>query len=462
MLVGNKNLPKGVSMQNFNIIIPNGALEILTRLEESGYEAYVVGGCVRDSLMGKIPDDWDITTSALPNEVIEVFKGGQVILTGLKHGTVTVRLNGKNYEVTTFRSEGKYLDSRHPSSVDFVRDIKEDLKRRDFTVNAMAYSPKRGLIDLYDGFLDLQNGTIRAVGVAEERFEEDALRILRGVRFVSSTGFDLDKNTLNAMIKKAELLQRISVERIFNELDKLLIGEFAHKALLTAPEIIFEIIPELEKCYNFNQHSKWHAYDVYKHTVFAIKGASAKRELKWCMLLHDIAKPQKFFLDDNGEGHFYGHADLSEEIAIKILKRLKAPTRLIERVCFLVKNHDRPFPQNDLKLKLRLAEIGEENARDLIGVKYADNFAQGTLRAQEERKNIEELEKRINGVFLSEKCMSIKDLAVDGNDVLLYGFKGKEVGEILHGLFIDVLTCNIKNERASLLKSIEKRAKNRL
>lgn len=462
MLVGNKKLPKGVGMQNFNIIIPNGALEILTRLEENGYEAYVVGGCVRDSLMGKIPDDWDITTSALPNEVIEVFKGEQVILTGLKHGTVTVRLNGKNYEVTTFRSEGEYFDSRHPSSVDFVRDIKEDLKRRDFTVNAMAYSPKRGLIDLYDGFLDLERGVIRTVGNAEERFEEDALRILRGVRFVSSTGFDLDKNTLNAMIKKAELLKKISVERVFAELDKMLVASHVEKALTFAPEVIFEVVPELKACFNFNQRSKWHLYDVYTHIIKSVQGVKAKRELRWCMLLHDIAKPQKFFLDDNGEGHFYGHADLSEEIAIKILKRLKAPTSFIERVCFLVKNHDRPFPQNDLKLKLRLAEIGEENARDLIDVKYADNFAQGTLRAQEERKNIEELEKRINGVFLSEKCMSIKDLAVDGNDVLLYGFKGKEVGEILHGLFIDVLTCNIKNERASLLKSIEKRAKNRL
>ena len=448
-------------MQKFNISIPDGALEILSRLEEKGYEAYVVGGCVRDSLMGKIPEDWDVTTSAFPEEILDTFKGEQVILTGLKHGTVTVRLKGVNYEVTTFRSEGEYLDSRHPSSVSFVRDIKEDLLRRDFSINAMAYSPKRGLIDLYEGVLDLERGVIRAVGKAEERFEEDALRILRGVRFVSSTGFIIEENTLKAMKEKARLLNKISAERIFVELDKMLLGESVEKALLYAPEIIFEVIPELKKCYNFEQHSKWHTYDVYRHIVYAVKGVKPKRELRWCMLLHDVAKPDKFFTDEKGEGHFYGHAELSEKFAYRILKRLKASTKLIKDVCFLVKNHDRPFPQNEVKFKLRLAEIGEEYALDLVDVKYADNLAQGTQKASEERLNIERLEERIKGAFASGECLNIKQLAVDGNDVLNAGFKGKEIGEVLQSVFVDVLSGNLQNDRQKLLKSIERRAKSR-
>ena len=449
-------------MQKFNILIPDGALEILNRLENNGFEAYVVGGCVRDSLMGKNPDDWDVTTSAFPEEIIKVFKGEQVILTGLKHGTVTVRLRGKNYEVTTFRSEGEYLDSRHPSSVSFVRDIKEDLKRRDFTINAMAYSPKRGLIDLYEGVLDLEKGVLRAVGKAEERFEEDALRILRGVRFVSSTGFSLEENTLKAMLSKVGLLNKISAERILVELDKTLLGAHVEKALLDAPDIIFEVIPELKKCYKFNQHSKWHSYDVYTHIVYAVKGVQAKRELRWCMLLHDVAKPDKFFLDDKGEGHFYGHADLSEKLAYRILKRLKATNKLIKDVCFLVKNHDRPFPRSDLKFKLRLAEIGQEYALSLVAVKYADNFAQGTQKAIEEKANIIALENRIKDTFASCDCLSVNQLAIDGKDVLEVGFKGKEVGDVLQSVFVDVLSGNLSNDRQKLLKGLEKRAKTRL
>ena len=449
-------------MSKLNILIPDGALDIVSRLENSGYEAYVVGGCVRDSLMGKTPYDWDVTTSAFPQEIIEVFKGEQVILTGVKHGTVTVRLNGENYEVTTFRSEGEYLDSRHPSSVDFVRDIKEDLKRRDFTVNAMAYSPKRGLIDLYGGFSDIKEGVIRAVGNADERFSEDALRILRGLRFVSSTGFSIEENTMIAMKNRAGLLNKISAERVFVELDKLLMGDYVDKALLQAPEVIFEVIPELKKCFNFEQHSKWHNYDVYRHIVYAVKGVKPKRELRWCMLLHDIAKPDKFFLDEKGEGHFYGHADLSEKFAYRVLKKLKASTKFTNDVCFLVKNHDRPFPQNDLKFKLRLCEIGEEKAMDLVEVKYADNLAQGTKKAEDERENITFLKERIEGVFASGECISIKQLEVDGNDVLDAGFKGKEVGEILNKMLVDVLSGNLQNDRKKLLKSLEKRSKTRL
>lgn len=446
-------------MQRVEIDIPNGALEIITRLDDCGYEAYAVGGAVRDSLMGKTPDDWDVTTSASPDKVIEIFGVDNVILTGAKHGTVTVKNGGKCYEVTTFRSEREYLDSRHPSSVDFISDLKEDLKRRDFTVNAMAYNKKSGLIDLYGGLSDLKNGVIRAVGNAEERFEEDALRILRGVRFVSKLGFDLEDCTRSAMEKKAHLLKKISSERVFSELDKLLLGDNVKKALTVCPSVIFSVIPELEKCYGFSQYSKWHLYDVYTHTVTAVESIEKKSELRWCMLLHDVSKPEKFFLDDKGEGHFYGHADLSEKMANAILKRLKAPAKFIQTVCFLVKNHDRPLPINAVKFKLRISEIGEDLARDLVKVKYADNFGQGTQKAMEERKNIEELESKIDAVFKSGECIFLKDLAVNGNDVLSLGYKGKEVGEILKGLLVDVISGNIPNQRERLLKSIQKRKK---
>ena len=345
------------------------------------------------------------------------------------------------------------------SSVDFVSDLKEDLKRRDFTVNAMAYNKKSGLIDLYGGLSDLKNGVIRAVGNAEERFEEDALRILRGVRFVSKLGFDLEDCTRIAMEKKAHLLKKISSERVFSELDKLLLGDNVKKALTVCPSVIFSVIPELEKCYGFSQYSKWHLYDVYTHTVTAVESIEKKSELRWCMLLHDVSKPEKFFLDDKGEGHFYGHADLSEKIANAILKRLKAPAKFIQTVCFLVKNHDRPLPINAVKFKLRLSEIGEDLARDLVKVKYADNFGQGTQKALEERKNIEELESKIDAVFKSGECIFLKDLAVNGNDVLSLGYKGKEVGEILKGLLVDVISGNIPNQRERLLKSIQKRKK---
>ena len=249
---------------------------------------------------------------------------------------------------------------------------------------------------------------------------------------------------------------------MFVELDKLLVGEFVFKALTIAPQVIFEVIPELKKCYNFNQHSKWHSLDVYNHIARAVSSIKPKQELRWCMLFHDVAKPDKFFLDENGEGHFYGHADLSEKVAYGILKRLKASNKLIENVCFLVKNHDKPFPQNDLKFKLRLAEIGEKNALDLVDVKYADNMAQGTIKSSEERQNIAKLESKIKEVIKTCDCINIKQLKVDGNDVVAYGFKGRQVGDVLQKLFVDVLAGNIKNEREKLLKSIEKRAKARL
>ncbi len=446
-------------MEKVKINLPPSVEEIISRLEGAGYSAYAVGGCVRDALLGKTPFDWDVTTSAKPDRILEIFSYTQTIPTGLKHGTVTVRLNGENYEVTTFRTEGEYIDSRHPETVEFVTDISEDLKRRDFTVNAMAYNPKEGLIDLYGGLSDLKSGIIRAVGYPKDRFLEDSLRVLRGVRFVSSTGFDIEENTLLAMVETAKNLSAVSVERIFAEFDKLLLGKYVKKALTVVPEVIFSIIPELERCYGFLQHSKWHLHDVYTHIVTSVEGIKAESRLRWCMLLHDIAKPDKFFTDQNGEGHFYGHADHSCTIAELVLKRLKAPTRFSKDVLFLIKNHDAPFPITRNKLKKKLSLMGDRAVLDLCEVKFADNYGQGTELAKAESQRLKETKTLILDIISSGECYKLKDLKVSGSDAERIGFKGEEIGKVLGETLDQVICGNLENDRENLLLFLQKKFK---
>lgn len=447
---------------DFKISLPKDVEVIISRLEERGYKAYAVGGAVRDSLLGKSPDDWDVTTSAVPDGILEVFSDLTVIKTGVKHGTVTVRLNGKNYEVTTFRRDGDYLDSRRPESVEFSLDVKEDLMRRDFTVNAMAYNEKEGLIDLYGGIEDLNAKILRAVGDPLERFGEDALRILRGVRFASQTGFKIERETYEAMKKRRSLLSKVSAERVFAETDKLLKGDFVKEALLLYPEVIFEVIPELKPSYKFEQHTKWHLHDVYTHTAIATASIKNRSELRWCMLLHDIAKPEKFFTDENGVGHFYGHPELSSVMANGILKRLKAPTKFTERVCLLIKNHDKPFPKDRKKFKRLLCELGEENVRALILIKYADHEGQGTKLAIDSNSALKEAENLLDDIIKNSECFSLGGLEINGDDVKEVGFKGKEIGEVLQSVLEDIISGNIPNDRQKLLKSIQKRAERRL
>lgn len=446
--------------QTPKIALPSAVQNIIARLEENGFKAYAVGGAVRDSLSGKTPYDWDVATSARPEKIMDIFADYTVIPTGLKHGTVTVRVGKENFEITTFRSDGDYLDCRHPQNVEFVSDIALDLERRDFTINAMAYNQKDGLIDLYGGLADLNAKKLRAVGNAEQRFEEDALRILRCIRFVSSTGFDVEENTLSAMRKKAYLLKKVSAERLFAELDKTLVGEHIEKALTVCPEVLFEIIPELKRCYGFLQHTRWHLYDVYKHTVIATASIKADRHLRWCMLLHDIGKPDKFFIDDKGQGHFYGHPELSEQMAIQVFKRLKAPTDFTKKVCALIKLHDRPFSFDRRKLKKDLSVFGEETVLGLLDVKIADNAGQGTEIALAESEKVLKVKDIILDIINSGECYKLKDLKIDGKDVESFGFKGKEVGEILSAVLSDVIGGNLPNDRQRLLSSLEKRADN--
>ena len=443
-------------MNNIKIDMPKAARLIISELENSGFKAYVVGGCVRDSLLGKFPFDWDITTSALPEQTVEIFKDYMVIPTGLKHGTVTIRIDEQNYEVTTFRAESGYNDSRHPESVEFVNDLSEDLKRRDFTVNALAYSEKEGLIDLYGGLDDLNNKIIRAVGDPSERFTEDALRILRGARFVSSLGFSIEDETLIAMKKHKGLLDKISAERVFVEMDKLLTGEFVKKSLLECSEIIFQVIPELGYTYNFLQHSKWHLYDVYTHTVVALSTIRSDSQLRWCMLLHDVGKPSTFFQDERGEGHFYGHPEISEEIARKVLRRLKAPTAFTRRVCLLIKHHDRRFPTDRAEFKRLLAELGEENVFALVEIKIADNEGQGTELALNASKKVIESKCFAEEIIASGECYRLKDLAVDGVTAHDCGLDGVDIGDALSSILERVIDGELPNDKEILTKELKR------
>ncbi len=429
---------------------------VIERLSESGFSAYAVGGAVRDSVLGLSPSDWDVTTSALPNQTEEVFSDKRVVETGIKHGTVTVIVNDKPIEITTFRKESGYSDNRHPDKIEFVGDVAEDLRRRDFTVNSLAYNEKDGLIDLYGGLSDINDKIIRAVGNAEERFSEDSLRIIRAVRFASKLGFKIEENTLRAAEKLKSGLDNVSAERIFSEFVKTLCGKDAFNALTNYREIICEVVPEIRDCFDFEQHSKWHLYDVYEHICRSVAAVKNEPQFRTVMFFHDIAKPAAFFVK-NGEGHFYGHAKLSAQIADRVLQRLKAPNSFRKNVVFLVENHDLPLPESDFKLKKILNKTGAEDFFDLIEVKYADNAAQGTEIAIEERAKIDKARAMAERIVKSGECFSLNSLAISGEDLKALGFSGKAVGSELERLLLLCMETPSLNEPSELKRLAEKR-----
>ncbi len=431
------------------------AIEILN---ENGFEAYAVGGAVRDCLLGKAASDFDVATSATPSETVAAFSGCKTFLTGEKHGTVTVLL-GESIEITTFRSDGLYEDKRRPKNVKFVKSIAEDLSRRDFTVNALAYSPKTGIIDLYGGLSDLKEKILRAVGDPETRFDEDALRILRALRFSATLGFEIEENTGAAIKKLKSNLGAVSAERIFSELKKLLSGSYADDVLIKYADVIFEIIPELAPCYKFEQHSKWHAFDVYEHIVRAVKAAPKDETLKLTMLFHDVAKPKKFFIGNDGEGHFYGHAEASASVAAQALKRLKAPNKLINDVFLLVKEHDRQINCDDKAIKKVLSKFGTKFFFDLMAVKAADNAAQGTAFAAESGRRVSALKAHAEEIIERGDCYDLGSLAINGDDLKEIGYCGKAIGKALGDILNDVIVGNLQNDRVALLKSARKRLK---
>ncbi len=431
--------------------LPKNVQLCLSKLENAGFEAYVVGGCVRDSLLGLVPQDYDMCTGATPKEIARIFHKYDLVRNGEKHGTIGVVIDGEVFEITTFRTEGAYSDSRHPDSVDFVKNLQEDLSRRDFTVNAMAYSPHTGYVDLFGGKEDLKNRVLRTVGEPQKRFTEDALRILRGVRFAVRFGLTPEEHTLQAMNDLAPTMDNLAKERVFSELCKLLLQINAQQ-LLQFASVITAVMPAVKDTLGFDQHSPHHAYDVYTHTAYVVEALPADLTLRWAGLLHDIGKPQVFTQDEEGRGHFYGHAEAGAQSAETVLSLLRSPTELRERVSFLVENHMHPLPADKKLLRRYLSKWGEEALRQLVTLQKADFTGKGVIAESE--VDFDYVSILIDQLVEENHCLSIQNLAVSGNDILALGIEaGPQIGKCLQHLLDLVLEDSIPNEKDALLQT---------
>ena len=434
--------------------LPDSVQEILRRLEGAGYEAWCVGGAVRDALLGLEPGDWDVTTSAPPEAVLSLF-APDARPTGLQHGTVTVG-GGRGVEVTTFRRDGTYLDNRHPDHVEFTGSLTEDLARRDFTVNAMACSLRGELADPFGGREDLDARLLRAVGEPERRFQEDALRVLRGLRFASRLGFAIEADTAAAIRRCAPLLRRIAPERIREELTGILCGAHALEVLLDYPDVLGVFLPEILPCVGFDQHSVYHCYDVWAHTAHAVAAAEPRPVLRYAMLFHDLGKPETFTLDEEGRGHFYGHWRRSVPLAEAIMDRLRFDNGSRRTILTLVERHDAPLPLSEKAVRRALARYGEPTLRLLLEVKRADNLAQAE-RCRDRQQLIGQWEDLLDMVLQSGACFSLRHLAVKGGDLTALGLRGPAVGAALEELLEQVMDEKLPNDRGMLLEYVKEK-----
>ena len=434
------------------IQLPEKVKVMIQTLEAAGYEAYAVGGCVRDSVLGRVPADWDITTSALPEQVKELFH--RTIDTGIEHGTVTVMMDKEGFEVTTYRVDGEYRDHRHPEQVNFTGELKEDLRRRDFTINAMAYNDRCGMVDAFGGIEDLKHGVIRCVGVARERFEEDALRILRAVRFAAQLGFEIEKETADAARTLAGNLKDISAERIQTELVKLLVSPHP-EMLRTAYElgITRVVLPEFDVMMETPQHHPHHMYSVGEHTLKALEFTDPEKVLRLSVLFHDFGKPQARTTAD-GVDHFHGHAKISAQETVRIMRRLKFDNATMDQVKRIVLYHDvRPQP-DERQIRRLLHRAGEDIFPGLFQVMGADILAQSEYRKIEKLVNLERVHQVYDEILKRKDCISLKNLQVTGKDLIAAGMEpGKKIGEILNQMLEDVLETPEHNEREYLLKT---------
>lgn len=442
------------------IALPEGVKKIIGTLEEKGHEAYLVGGSLRDILMGKEPHDWDIATNALPEEVMACFSAQMVITTGLKHGTVTIMQNGTAYEVTTYRIEDKYSDNRHPDRVFFTASLKEDLSRRDFTVNAMAYNPAFGLVDLFEGRRDLHNKQINCVGDPQKRFREDALRMMRALRFASVLGFEIGGETALAIHRHKSLLKNISAERLNFELCLLLCGKNVENILRQYADVLDVFIPELAPMQGFWQNNRYHYLDVWEHTLKAVASAPDDPLIRLGMLFHDLAKPECYTEDEEGNGHFYGHPMISSRIAKTIMKRLKFANKTIDTVSELVLYHDSEISLKDKSIKKWLNRLGEERFRQLLLVKEADAKAQHEKYREEKLQKLAVLQQSLELILAQGQCFSLRDMAVKGSDLLQIGIpNGKQIGQILDKLLALVMDGEIENDKEKLLDRAKRLSK---
>ncbi len=436
------------------IEIPKKARYILNTIIDAGFEAYVVGGCVRDSILGRQPEDWDITTSAKPEQVKMLFS--RTIDTGIQHGTVTVMMDKEGFEVTTYRIDGKYEDSRHPKEVIFTPNLEEDLKRRDFTINAMAYNEQVGLVDIFGGMEDIEKKVIRCVGNAKERFSEDALRIMRAIRFSAQLGYRIEEKTKEAIGILAPNLRQISAERIQVELTKLLISPHPDYLRIAYETGVTKIIlPEFDQMMETDQNHPHHKYSVGEHTLYSLREVLPKKYLRLAMLFHDMGKPETLTVDEKGITHFYGHASVSESITKRVLKRLRFDNDTIFMVSKLVRYHDYSNSvEPDMGIVRRaINKIGEDAFPLLLQVKMADVLAQSDYKREEKLKRIECWQQLYAKIIEEKQCVSLKTLAVTGSDLIALGMKpGKEIGTLLQRLLEHVLEVPEDNKKEILLK----------
>ncbi len=440
-------------MLHVPIDIPPEVSYILGELEAAGHEAYVVGGSVRDALRGIVPKDWDICTSALPEQTGECFAGHHIIETGIKHGTITLRINHQSFEITTYRVDGGYLDNRHPETVEFVSDIQADLARRDFTINAMAYNPNSGLVDPFHGAKDLKSKQLRAVGNPSERFREDALRVMRALRLASVLAFEVEEATALSIHANKQLLRNIAVERLTHELDALLLGENVEAVLLSFSDVLEVIIPDIAPMVGFDQNTPYHYLDVWKHTVRSIAKAPTDRIVRLTMLFHDIAKPP-CYTEHDGIGHFYGHPPVSAHMTKDILRGLKYDNETIDVVTELVFYHDAVIAVGEKPVKRWLNRLGEIRLRQLLEVKRADTSAQPEKYCTERTAKLDAITAMMNDILEEQQCFLLKDLAINGKDLRVLGIpEGKEIGNVLNKLLDMVIEGAVMNEKELLLET---------
>ena len=434
-----------------NITLPSDVKFILDTLENYGYEAYVVGGCVRDSILGIEPNDWDITTSAHTEEIKSCFEGYHLITIGEQHGTIGIVLDGITYEVTTYRIDGKYDDNRHPESVEFTDDVNQDLARRDFTVNAMAYNESDGIVDPYGGERDLQYMALRCVGNPDIRFNEDALRILRALRFASVYNFSIEANTSVSLLKNRSLLNNISVERIAAEFRKLLCGKNVSFILRRYKDIFAVFIPEIVATFTCGQNTPHHNKTVWRHTTSAVANIEADELLRTVMFFHDIGKPMALNTDSEGRDHFKGHNHFSAILARNILGRLKYPTRFIDDAVTLIEYHDERFSDDKKQIKHILKSIGVENFERLMKIQLADISAQSNYMREIKLKNHELAVKTFDEIISNNECFTLKDLAINGSDLIHLGIThGQMIGKTLNYLLDSVIDETVENNNTAL------------
>lgn len=438
-----------------SINLPQEVEFILNILNEASFEAFIVGGCVRDRILGNTPKDWDITTNAKPEEVRKLFE--KTIDTGIKHGTVTVLINNQNFEVTTYRIDGKYTDNRRPESVEFTSSLECDLSRRDFTINAIAYHPIKGFVDPFGGITDINNCTIKTVGNAAERFNEDALRMLRAIRFSAQLNFNIEANTLEAIIASTLLIHNISPERIRDELTKILVSVHPEKLqLLRDTGLLRLILPEFDACFETTQNHPYHKYNVAMHSIKAVSSIDAETALRWTMLLHDIGKHVTKTTDKNNIDHFYGHPHESMIAAKSILERLRFDNKTINKISRLIKHHDRAIAATDKSIRKAIQAVGDDVFLDLLKVEEADAKAQNLELSAEKLNKLDKIEQIYLEIKEKRQCLELKHLAVNGDDLINLGFKpGLEIGTILNKLLDLVIENPALNNKETLIQLVK-------